>query len=430
MKDKRRSRLVEWGKNLLIVLLSLSALYLLGYAQLSDGVVEGVRGWLGSGSLADEGDAPAQSGSAAVHPVRLAIYQDGQRYGVQYDQGEVDEVFSALSTLFSEALGSAAVPEPVSEQDWRSALCSTGIYIDFLYPVPMDTLSRWLGDVQGEPALTGKARRLCLAADGNEGVSLFYINEEDGSYYACGTTLSLDFHLNAAVDDWAPNGAQFAFEVPDMQTLEPYTLLTATPQPVVYAAGNPLLEDGARVTQLLTTLTFHPQGTELDPASGGTVREGSDTLRLSESGVLTFHTIGDSGFRFSLPEDSVQGTLDYVQALAEATVGAWCGQARLCLEEIVQTERGLEITFQYCLNGAYVALPEGRAAARFVISGGAVTDFSLYLRSYSATEETSIVLPAVQAAAAMEAMHAQGKELALLYQDSGGDLVSAGWIAL
>ncbi len=428
MRDKRRFRLIEWGKNLLILLLALSALYLLGRTWLSGEISDGIQGLL-QDSTASADSTAVRSASAAVHPVRLAVYQDDRRYGVQYSQEETDAAFSSLSTLFSEALGSAGVPQAVSEQDWRSALGSTGIYMDILYPVPLQTLSSWWGDGQNNSALTGTARRICLAADASGGVSLFFINEEDGSYYACETTLTRDFHLNEAVADWPPNGALFAFEVPDMEALEPYTLLTTTPEPVVYAAGNPLLEDSARVTELLNALAFHPQGTALDPTVGGQIVEGNDSLRLSDAGVVTFHTIGDSGFRFSLSEDSTQAALDYVQTMAEATVGAWCGEARLCLAGVEETASGLEITFQYSLNGAPVALAEDRPAARFLVNGGAVTDFSLYLRSYSDTGETSIVLPEVQAAAAMEAMDVQGKELALLYQDSGGTLVSAGWIA-
>lgn len=428
MGNKRRSRLIEWGKNVLIVLLALSALYLLSCTRLSGGLSEGFRGLLRDSAAG--GSATLKRSSVSIHPVRLAIYQDGRRYGVQYDQAAADEAFSSLSTLLSEALGSAGAPEPITETDWRAALCSTGIYLDVLYPVPLQTLSGWLGDGQYNLALSGTVRRICLAADAAGGVSLFFINEEDGSYYACGTTLTQNFHLNEAVADWSPNGALFAFEVEGMQALAPYTLLTATPEPVVYAADNPLLEDTSRVEELLDVLTFHTQGATLDPAAGGQIMEVNDSLRLSADGVVNFHTIGDSGYRFTLPETGTQAALDYVQALAESTVGAWCAPARLCLAGVEQTAEGLEIRFQYSLNGAPVTLPEERTAARFLVSDGAVTDFTLCLRTYSDSGETSIVLPAVQAAAAMEAMDAQGKELTLLYQDSGGTQVSAGWVAM
>lgn len=430
MKNKHRSRLVEWGKNLLILLLALSLVYLLGRTQLSSRIINGVQNLL-DGSFEGSTDSMLdQSSSVKIQPMRLAIYQDGRRYGVQYDQKEVDADFSALSILLAEALSSAGTPEQVSEQTWRSSLCRTGIYMDFYYPVRLVTLSGWLGVDQGNSALEGSVRRMCLAENEDGGVSLFYINEESGSYYSSETTLSSDVHLDTAVADWSPNGAQFAFEVPGMESIEPYTLLTVTPQPLVYTTGNPLLEDNARVGELLSALTFHSQGTQLNPTTGGQLVEGNDSLRLSEDGLVTFHTIGDSEFRFSLSENSVEAALDYVQSLAESTVGAWCGQARLCLAEVNESPEQIEIIFQYCLNGAPVVLSEGQAAARFIVSNGAITDFSLYLRSYTDKGETALVLPALQAAAAMEALDVYGKELTLVYQDSGGEEVSAGWIAM
>lgn len=430
MKNRHRSRLVEWGKNLLILLLAISLLYLLGRTQISDNVLNGVRDLLEGSSKGSVDSVVDQSSSVKIQPMRLAVYQNGQRYGVQYNQDAVDADFSALSILFAEAMSSAGTPEQVSEQVWRSALCRTGIYVDFYYSVPLTILSGWLGDDQGNSALTGSARRVCLAEGEDGGVALFYINEESGSYYSSETNLSSDVHLDTAVADWFPNGAQFAFEVPGMESIEPYTLLTVTPQPAVYATGNPLLEDSSRVGELFSALTFHSQSTILNPTTGGQLVEGNDSLRLSEDGLVTFHTIGSSEFRFSLPENSVEAALDYVQSLAEATVGAWCGQARLCLAEVKESPEQIEITFQYSLNGAPVMLPEGRAAARFIVSSGAITDFSLYLRSYADEGETSLVLPALQAAAAMEALDVYGKELTLAYQDSGGEEVGAGWIAM
>lgn len=430
MRSKRRSRAVEWGKNILIILLALSAVYLLGRAQISGRVLDSVRELLDKSPSVSSVAEPNQTASAVARPVRLAIYRDGQRYGVQYNQEETDEVFTSLATLVSEALSSAGAPEAVTERDWRSALCRTGIYMDFLYPVPLLTLSNWLTAGQSNSALTGTARRVCLAANGEDGVSLFYINEADGLYYVCGTTLSSSLHLETAVAEQPPNGAMFAFEVAGMENMDPYTLLTSTPQPVIYASSNPLLEDEARVAELLSALAFRSRATALDPSAGGQLMEGNDLLRLSDGGLVTFHTIGGSGFRFPISGGDLQSALDCVQALAEATVGTWCGQARLCLAGVEETSNGIEITFQYHLNGAPVALPEGYTAAHFVVRGGTITDFSLYLRTYSDTEETSLVLPEEQAAAAMMAEGLKGKELTLLYEDSGGDMVSARWVAI
>jgi hypothetical protein len=427
MRDKRRVRWVEWTKNVLIVLLTLSAIYLLGRTQLSSGALDKLRQTLHtSGTSADH--TSAQTVSAGVEPVRLAVCQDGQRYGVQYAQQETDEAFAALSTLLSEALVSADTPRSVSEQTWRSALSGTGIYLDFLYPVSLQTLAAQLGAAQNA-ALTDTVRRLCLADDGAGGVCLFYIKEEDGSFWACDTTLTTALHLEGAVEGQSPNGALFAFEMDGMEELEPYTLVTGTTQPTVYGAANPLLEDSSRTAQLLSALSFRSQSADLDPSTGGQLMEGNDSLRLSSDGLVTFHTIGDSGFRFTLKANTLQGAVEYTRSLAQATAGAWCGEAWLCLSQAEQTTDGYEITFQYCLNGAEVALPGDYEAAHFVVKDGAVTDFTLYLRAYTDTGETSLVLPEELAAAALTPLGAEGRELVLLYQDHGTDRVTADWIA-
>ena len=67
--------------------------------------------------------------------------------------------------------------------------------------------------------------------------------------------------------------------------------------------------------------------------------------------------------------------------------------------------------------------------ARFLIRSGAVTEYTMCLRTYTATGETTSILPERQAAAALAALDAQGRELTLCYEDNGGDTVRAGWIA-
>lgn len=420
MQIKRR-RAAEWVKSLLILLLAVSAVYLLSRTALG----ERARGALRA-LRADKSSSVSltELGSAELHPVRLAVYRDGQRYGAQYDQEEVDQAFAPLSTLFQEALGSVGQARAVTERDWMSALCSTGIYLDFLYAIPLQVLS---GQEGGE-ALDGAARRVCLAAkDG--GVWLFYRNEEDGSYYACQTTLSRDFHLDTAVAGYSPNGALFAFEASGMEALDPYTMLLTTPEPPVYAAANPLLKGDASAAQLLRALGFHTSASGLDPASGGQVVEEGDSLRLSAAGTVSFHAIGGDQVRFPVPDGDLSGAVRAVQDLAESTAGAWCGSARLCLSQAEQTGDSLVVVFQYCLNGCPVDLPEDADAARFVVRGGAVTDFTLTLRTYAGTGRTSLVLPPALAAAVLDAKSARGSELALLYEDAGGDQVSAGWVA-
>lgn len=430
MKGKGRSRLIEWGKTLLIILLAISAVYLLGKTQFSEDILDSVKSFVAGASSEKEEGRTEQAQPTAVYPMQIAMnLEDGQRYGVQYNLNETETVFSSFSTLLSEALSSAGTPQKISEQQWRSNIREVGIYLDFYYPIPLTVLAGRLGEGQSETVVPDAVRRLCLSAGNDDSVSLLYINEHDGAFYSCTTTLSREIHLAPVLDGQSANGAMFAFEVPGMEHVAPYMLLTTTPQPVKYQSVNPLQTENDRISELLSALSFQPRGSELDPVTGGLHVEGNDSLRLFENGMLTFHTIGDTDFRFLLSEDSVQSALDYTQELANATVGKWCGEAGLRLAGVQESSDGIEVLFQYCLNGIPVDLPEGNMAARFVVRNGAVTDFSLYFRSYTATAETTLILPERQAAAALDALAGQGNELVLLYRDIGGEVVSAGWIA-
>ena len=429
MKGKGLSRLIEWGKTLLILFLAASAIWLLGKTQFSDNMLNSVQGLLNSAVSAPEDNLTEHTHHAVIRPLRTVMTMEGgQRYGVQYDLTETDMMFSSVSTLLAEALSSAGTPQKVSERTWRTALGNKGIYLDLYYPLPLAVLSGQLDEKQRSIVSTDVVRRICLAAGRNDSVDLLYINEENGFFYSCTTTLSRSSHLDPVLADRPANGAMFAFEVPGMEKAAPYMLLTATPQPVKYRSENPLVSGGGRIAELLDALGFQTRGNELESSAGGILVEGNDTLRLQGNGVLNFHTIGDDDFRFLLSEDTYQGALEYTQALAGTTVGKWCGGATLCLAGVQETEDGLEILYQYCLNGIPVELPKGNTAARFVVRNGAVTDFSLYFRAYSPTEETTLILPELQAAAILDSSARGENELTLIYQD-GGETIAAGWIA-
>ena len=430
MKGKGLSRLLEWGKTLLIVLLAASALYLLGETQFSDGMAGRMRNLFQNSSSEGEQQGGEQAGTSAVHPLKIVMtLEGGQRYGVQYDLTESDAVYSSVSTLLAEALSSTSNPRKVGEGVWRAELSDVGIWLDLYYPLPLTVLSEQADSGQRSAVSSVMVRRICLAAGQSDSVNLLYMDESSGDFYSCATTLSRQSHLDPVLTGRSANGALFAFEVPGMEHVAPYVLLTTTPQPVKYSSGNPLAGDTARMEELLDTLSFQSRGSELDPVAGGLLVEGNDSLRLMEDGTLTFHTIGDADFRLLLPENTDQGALDYTRDLADDTVGKWCEGATLYLSGVQETADGLEIHYRYCLNGIPVELPEGNPAARFTVRNGAVTDFFLYFRSYSVTDETTLILPELQAAAVLGTSTVEGKELTLVYRDSGGDMVGAGWIA-
>ena len=78
MKGDRR--MIEWGKNALIALLTLSALFLLSMTPLVQD--SGLVSLLSTGR-ASRGVSEVSAQLGMVLPARLSVYRDGERYGLQ-----------------------------------------------------------------------------------------------------------------------------------------------------------------------------------------------------------------------------------------------------------------------------------------------------------------------------------------------------------
>ena len=215
---RRRRNTVERLKNLLILLLTLSAVVLTVRVLMFNGLVDkGPRGWLdhllslldpGQSVPADDPEATGQSGAAA-QPVRIAVCDGVDRFAVQYDPAQADRLFSSVGILLSEALSSAASPHTVPESAWRDALQAPGVWFDFLGELPLEALYAWMGEGGSNPSLTATARQLAVAQDLDGGVSLYYHNESDGLYYACETEVAYTGHMDELVSGHGSNGAFF-----------------------------------------------------------------------------------------------------------------------------------------------------------------------------------------------------------------------------
>ena len=252
MRDKRR--LIEWGKNVLIALLTLSAVFLLTMTPLiqDSGLADLFRPQRAAGS-----PDPIGAPSGTVLPARLAVYRDGERYGLQYDDVRMDEAFASFGPLLGSALAEAGESRTLTETEWRGCLRGQGVYFDFSGSVPISALARWLGG-SGECALDGSARRVVLAEGEGDSVALCWQDAEDGAFYTCPTTLSRSLHLDPAVEAVTPNGAYFAFEDAELsQLLDPGTLVTEeVPSGTQYAVSAPL-SAAAGIETLLDELSFN-----------------------------------------------------------------------------------------------------------------------------------------------------------------------------
>ena len=439
---RRRRRGVETLKSVLILLLSLSAVYLtmlaLDYSRVNWAPIQAVLSlFRPEQEQASASDTLAPSGQAALSPipVRMAVCDGVDRFASQYDTRQTDQLFESLSILLSEALSGAQAPEEVPEETWRQALQAPGVWFDFLGTLPLQALRTWMGAGGASPIPEAHAaRQMAVALDGDGQVRLLYHNESDGLYYACATDVVWTGHMDALVSGYGGNGFTFAFEQEEgsgYEALDPYVLLSPDPlQLPVYRMSDPLSGlDSATVSAIQQALLFQAQGY---PVAGGIrIREGRETLELGTDGMAAYHSGEEDASRYTVGDGADPLVLaEATWRLAADTVGRWCGEARLYLQGLETLEDGsVQISYGYSLNGADVSLPGGVPAASFTVRDGQISDYSLCFRRYEQTGQTSLVMRERQAAAALEALEAQGSELILAYSAADGDLVQAGWTA-
>ncbi len=429
----KKRRAIELGKDLLILLLCCSALLLAIRGQLFSSAP---RLFGGQDSRQTGTAEPAVGVQAdAACPLRLAVNLTGAngetaRLGLQ-DDAACQALFQQLAAPLAEALSAADAPEQISRQQWEQALSAApGVVLDFQSPMPLPVLVHWLA---GEDAgLTAQTRRLALYVQG-DGLALCWRDESSGDYFRARAQGVNTRALTDALSGLAPNGAQFAFENPDYDRLDPDTLiLPQTTSMPVYSVSDPMGDGRDSLETLMGYLNISADASNFYSAGSEQVaRSESDSLRLSQSGFAIYEAGEARSGRFPVPVRGDQTTLaDWVEAcrrLAAATAGLQCGQARLYLSGITQGEDSLEVCFDYSLSGAPVQLSSGHAA-RFWVSQGQIVKFELSFRSYAKQESTAALLPPRQAAAALAAEH-PGHELLLVYGDTGSDAVSADWAA-
>lgn len=427
----KKRRIIEGLKNLLIAGLVCSALWLAWESRM----------FRVSGMLEPPGpdrQSGAQSGSrgTAVTPLHMAVMNESGCFGVQYDSGALAAAFDRMAPVLNEALSGAELPRPITREEWEALLISApGVYFDFQGAMPLQVLSARLSG-QENPALTARARHLLLAADGEGGVVLAYRDEDSGQYALCPAGLVSLNQLQSSVSQVQPNGAVFACQAADYaRLLAPYTIITAnTPAPKEYAASNPLpAEEEQRLDLLLETLSF-PLGitTVYDTPEGRRARSGNDTLSVSNGGFVTYYsTPQEQRYPVTAAEgaSAVVAAADSAARLVCDVLDLWRGEAQVYLAHVEpQGEDGWRMEFRYALNDTPVRVGQRGYAATVLVEQGYITEFELQLRTYAPLEQTTLILPQRQAAAAMAELGKQGGQLQLCYQDNG-DTVRAGWVA-
>lgn len=425
MRDKHRA--LEWGKNAAIALLTLSAIVLLSMTPLvrDSGLVE-----LLGPRPAQTGAGAGQTQSGPILPARLAVCRDGDRFGLQYDDSRMDEVFAAFVPLLGDALTGAGEPASLSDSQWRACLRQRGAYFDFSGEIPLAALARWLGG--GDCPLKGSARRVALAAGEGDAVSLCWEDAGDGGYFTCPTALSRSLHLDPAVEAVTPNGAYFAFEDESLnRLLDPFTLITeGEPDAGLYDVSAPL-SSAAGAEALVDALSFNSRN-HAPGSSGEVYMDGTDRLVIRDGVTATYRAAQGGKY----PVEHTNGVVSAAQAaegaraLAERAMAPLCGEARLYLLSVRPYGDGWQVRFGYRLGGSAVHLYDEGWAAEFLVRDGCITQFTLHLRQYAAQGENALLLPIRKAAAMLPDLTRERRELVIQYRDGGGQSVSPGWEAV
>lgn len=426
MDEKRRSRR-DFRQNIVITLLSLSAVLLFARTQLSDRDL--------SSYFSSFQDTAIPSGTAIVYedtvltaPVRAAVTGSYGRYGsVTLTTGTTSEEFSPLGTLLGQVLGSAQAYTVCTKADFLNALEHPSVYYDFLQPLPLSVLGGFVG-AKGTDNIS--ARHLVVTSlDGNQ--VLLYLWDHAGRFL-CGVTALSPQELETIIGGYEQGNAMFAFDPEDRyadyaKSIHPLSLFLpeAQPQPSVLSAATAF----SNLDQVLSALGFNPHTKYRWTEVSGTevITDGDRTLRIRTDGTLSYQS-GGSGALYVESATAVPTLWEAasdVSSLLSTLLPAESG-AELYLREISRSGEETTLVFDYQYGGVPIRFSSGGHAAKVTLSGAGIDTISFTSRQYVAEDDTAPLLPLPQAMAI--AAQNSGAELLIGYADYGEQSVRPQWL--
>ena len=260
IKEKLGSRGIDRLENLIIVALVCLALFLIPRSGLSENVTGQGTG-TGTESLVSGVQDTALSRGT---PTRMVVQTGQGRFGIQYDQSQTEGLYrDGFDQLLLAAVEAMDTVTSATREDWQSALGQTGswVYYDFLYNVSFTSQNS-----RGE----GAGRLFLLTSRGGRVDTIYYYNDETQDYYQ--GQLRETLTLPRSLEVLSPNGARFAFEVPEVAQLL-WANMVLLPQAAlcpVYLAANPLaaMDESGRQA-LLETMDFNLRTAAVYEAADG-----------------------------------------------------------------------------------------------------------------------------------------------------------------
>ena len=426
----RRTK-IDLAQNITIVLLGLSALFLLllviSYETGQNGRLSTLSELVSSSPGTQDTSATSTDLTGLSAPFHLVVTNDYGRSGYLRTAGET--AAEEATGLLREALGSAGEPAVVTEEEFRGALENPGIYFDYLTVLPASILSERMGT---EFQYSGDVRQLLISASPG-GTAVLYLRGGE-SVYRCSTAVSHGV-LQEVLAMFTPNRAFFAFEGGEAYAhLDPYSVLWdgMITLPSLSAAMPALASD---VDQLLTLLDFNPHTMSRYYQSDGTevVMESPRSLRVQPDGVIVYS--GDEEAASALYHVSSFGeepteaeAVLAVLQMSETLLGSDTSSVgALYLSHVEKTAQGFTVAFNYQVGGVPIYFSDGLDALSAEITGSTITSFTLRCRQYTILSESYSPLPARHAAAI--ALDYPGTFLTLGYVDQGGNTLYPEWLA-
>ena len=351
MKKKAWSRrTIDRLENGIIVLLVCSALFLV----YQSGLVQNFAGQ-GAGTSGESVFTGVQNTALSRGtPVRLMVQLDDGRYGAQYDQTLVDQLYaSGLSELLTDSIEAMETPRTVTQEVWQQAIAQSGPWVFTTFCITSPSPLR--------------------AARGGRPASSFSPPGGAGQMWSTTTTRRRGLLRRAdsgrhphpaGLPGWAA-AQRRAVRLRGAGTGPGAGALWHPPGPAPHHHGvhrrqpRGLLGEEER-TALLDALDFNTRALTIYESADGTVmQEGSDTLRIQEEGKIIYHASDSGQARFQALSQREKDLQIKAEEVLDLVTAGQLGEGRMFCQSIETLEdETVELTFCYLLDGAQVQLGE------------------------------------------------------------------------
>lgn len=428
----RRRNISEKVKNIIILLLLISAVFLGWQSQLFGNTSVKL-----SALTNPADDKPADPGNGVpaadinktgeARPVSIAVTDNaGAHYGEKFNLANIESIYQNAVLIFHDALGTAQAAEKTDEKTWREALRAPGVYFEYMSSMRLSVLDGWFGTEITEDWRTHSVRRLCVAVDGAP--RLYFQDDETGAFYAADTDVLSD-SITKLTGLYTSNDTAFAFEILDAPSPgDPYVLiLPASSHHPIIEAANPLTGETLAVMLRYFGVSEHSKPITEEDGSQTYIPTPADfRIELSPDGTVVYKRTGN-------PEETAapvneSGAIELARLAVAETIAKYCGKdARVYFDAVSSSgpnPNSFQVIFTYMVAGGRVWLDRDGYAASVTVTNGAVSKMELRFRSFAITDQESKLLPEIQAAAAA------GGAFMLCYSDNGDGVFEPSWVVI